>query len=135
MKRLPIVAGALLLCGFSHLQAGEFIVHDAVVVTDGSTRLVNCQNTRGLFVLSRPLHQVDAYVVKTDIARSRLSDALERILPPGWTVRYSSPNVEGELVNLRVQSYWADALKVLSQDFNLFTIVDGERQEVIVGRL
>lgn len=27
--------------------AGELVVHDAVVVTDGSTRLVNCQNTRG----------------------------------------------------------------------------------------
>jgi len=120
---------------FAMAQAGELVVHDAVVVNDGSTRLVNCQNTRGLFVLNRPLAPTEAYVVNADIKDSSLSDALARILPAGWQVRYSSPNVENERIRLRTQTYWADALKILTTDFNLFAIVDGERQEVIVGRL
>ncbi|EMA2592512.1 MULTISPECIES: hypothetical protein [Pseudomonas] len=115
--------------------AGELVVHDAVVVTDGSTRLVNCQNTRGLFVLNRALAPADAYVVNADVRNSSLSDALARILPAGWAVRYSSPNVENEQINLVVQTYWADALKILASDYNLFVIVDGEREEVVIGRL
>lgn len=116
-------------------QAGELVVHDAVVVTDGSTRLVNCQNTKGLFVLNRALAPADAYVVDADVRNSSLSDALARVLPAGWTVRYSSPNVENERINLVVQTYWADALKILASDYNLFVIVDGEREEVVIGRL
>lgn len=130
---LGILLGAQWLLATA--QAGELVVHDAVVVNDGSTRLVNCQNTRGLFVLNRPLAPAEAYVVNADIPDSSLSDALARILPAGWQVRYSSPNVENERIRLRTQTYWADALKILTTDFNLFAIVDGDRQEVIIGRL
>jgi hypothetical protein len=135
MNRFQVFVGLPIAFAASIAVGGEMVVHDAVVVTDGSTRLVNCQNTRGLFVLSRPLRSADAFVVDSDIRDSRLSDALARLLPPGWNIRYSSANVENERVNLQVRTYWADALRVLSNDFNLFTLVDGERQEVIVGRL
>lgn len=116
-------------------QAGSLAVHDAVLVNDGSTRLVSCENTRGAFLLVRPVAPTEVYVVRADVRNSSLSDLLENILPAGWTVRYGSPGVEDELVNLSGGTYWVDALKVLGHDFNLLVAIDGERQEVMVGRL
>lgn len=128
-----ILCGCMLSVSIAH--AGNMAVHDAVVVADGSTRLVSCENTRGAFLLVRPVASTEAYVVRADVRNSALSDLLESILPAGWTVRYGSPGVENDQVNLSGDTYWVDALKVLSQDFNLLVAIDGERQEVMVGRL
>ncbi len=116
-------------------NAGALAVHDAVAVGDGSTRLVSCENTRGAFLLVRPIAPTEVYAVQANVRDSSLRDLLENILPAGWTVRYGSPGVEDEQVNLVGGTYWADALKVLSHDFNLLVAIDGERQEVMVGRL
>lgn len=86
-------------------------------------------------MLIRPIRPTEAYVIQADVRDSSLSDLLENVLPAGWTVRYGSANVENERVNLVAGTYWADALRVLSHDFNLLVAVDGERQEVLVGRL
>jgi len=115
--------------------SGEMIVQDAVQVNDGSTRLVSCQNTKGLFVIYQPIHSEDAFVVRTDLQRQKLSDVLASIVPNGWTVRYVSPGVEAELINLRVSTYWVDGLKVLASDFNLFVLVNGEKRELLIGRV
>ena len=84
-----IISVALLLALPQLVRAGEMVVHDAVMVNDGSTRLVNCQNTRGLLVLVRPIAAADAFIVNADVQNSSLSDALARVLPSGWSVRYS----------------------------------------------
>lgn len=136
MHKIKLMAAALcagVLAMPAH--AGGLAVHDAVVVTDGTTRLVSCENTRGAFLLVRPLAPTDVYVVQANVRNSSLSDLLENILPAGWTVRYGSQGVENEEVNLSGGTYWVDALKVLSRDFNLLVAIDGERQEVMVGRL
>lgn len=136
MHKIKLMAAALcagVLAMPAH--AGGLAVHDAVVVTDGTTRLVSCENTRGAFLLVRPLAPTDVYVVQANVRNSSLSDLLENILPAGWTVRYGSQGVENEEVNLSGGTYWVDALKVLSHDFNLLVAIDGERQEVMVGRL
>ena len=136
MHKIKLMAAALcagVLAMPAH--AGGLAVHDAVVVTDGTTRLVSCENARGAFLLVRPLAPTDVYVVQANVRNSSLSDLLENILPAGWTVRYGSQGVENEEVNLSGGTYWVDALKVLSRDFNLLVAIDGERQEVMVGRL
>lgn len=136
MRTLKILAlslvGALLIPA---VHAGEMAVHGAVAVTDGSTRLVTCQNARGAFLLVRPVEAAEAYVVRSDVGSSLLSDLLENIMPAGWTVRYGTPNVDREMVSLDADTYWVDALRILSHDFNLLVAVDGERREVMVGRL
>ncbi len=134
MKKVFSIA-AISLALVATASAGDIAVHDAVLVTDGSTRLVNCENTRGAFLLVRPLSPSDVYVIRSDVRNSALSDVLERTLPAGWVVRYGSPNVEGTEVNLVGQTYWADALKTLSHDFNLIVTLDGERREIVIGRL
>lgn len=127
-----VIAAGLFACG---AHAGALAVHGSVVANDGSTRLVTCENTRGAFLLVRPVSPTEIYAVRADVRDSALSDLLENMLPAGWTVRYGSPSIESERVNLVGGTYWVDALRVLSRDFNLLVAVDGERQEVMVGRL
>lgn len=136
MRACFVMAAVIAALGVSGTaQAGTLITHDAVVVGDGSTRLLNCQNTKGHMVVYAPIAPAEAFVVRAATRNERLSDVLAQILPNGWTVRYTSPNVEGERVNLEVSTYWVDAVKVLTHDFNLMTIVDGEKRQLVVGRL
>jgi len=132
MRIFVMVAGLLLSMGG---QAGQLISHDAVMVGDGSTRLVNCTNSKGHLILYAPVASTETYVVRTDVRDARISDVLAQILPNGWTVRYTSPSLENDLVNLEVSTYWLDALKVVTYDYNLVTVVDGDKRQVVLGRL
>lgn len=132
MRAITMAFGLMLSLG---AQAGQMIAHDAVLVGDGSTRLVNCTNSKGHLVLYSPVNSAETYVVRSDIRDARISDVMAQILPNGWTVRYTSPALEDDLVNLQASTYWLDALKVVTHDYNLVTVVDGEKRQVVLGRL
>ncbi|WP_455233549.1 hypothetical protein [Geopseudomonas aromaticivorans] len=129
-----IFAGLCLLAS-GQAMAAQMLVHDAVVVNDGGTRLLSCENSKGHFMLYAPIASEEAYVVRSNLRDTPLSDVFAQVLPNGWTVRYISPGVENQRVNLSVDTYWADAVKILAHDFNFVTVVDGEKRQVVVGRL
>lgn len=137
MRKMVVLWGAVgaMALFADQLSAAALVVQDAVQLTDGSTRLVTCDNTKGLFVIYEPINITDAFVVRTDVRNQRLADVLAGILPNGWTIRYVAPGVEDDRVNLAVSTYWADGLKVLAHDFNLFVLINGAKREVLIGRV